>query len=55
MTQSAGSRSPAWPSLALEVLARWRMPEARAFRLRCDDGAVYVVVQDDTSGRWTVE
>jgi hypothetical protein len=46
-----GGRSVA----VLEVLERWRMPEARGFRLRGDDGLLYVLVQDDTSGRWTAE
>ena len=39
----------------VEVWERWRTPEARGFRLRGDDGALYVLVQDDRSGRWTAE
>lgn len=38
-----------------EVLARWRTPQGQGFRLRGDDGALYVLVQDESSGRWTAE
>jgi len=46
-----GDRSVA----VIEILERWRTPHARGFRLRGDDGVLYVLVQDDTSGRWTAE
>jgi len=39
----------------VEVLARWRTSEAQGFRLRGDDGVLYVLKQDGTSGRWTLE
>jgi len=37
------------------VLERWQTPQARGFRVRGDDGAHYVLVQDDRSGRWTAQ
>jgi hypothetical protein len=40
---------------SVEVLARWQTPQARGFRLRGADGVLYVLVQDDASGRWTAE
>jgi len=39
----------------VEVLERWRTPEVRGFRLRGGDGAPYVLVHDDRSGRWAAE
>ena len=38
-----------------EVLERWRTPKAQGFRFRGDDGVLYALVQDGSSGRWTVE
>ena len=35
-----------------EVLAQWHEPEARGFRLRGADGAVYELRQDVVSGAW---
>lgn len=39
----------------VELLERWRTPQARGFRLRGDDGALYLLVQENRSGQWTLE
>ena len=36
-----------------EVVTRWRTPQGRGFRCRGDDGVLYILPQDDRSGRWT--
>jgi len=35
-----------------EVLDRWLAPDHRYFKLRGDDGAVYILRHDVTSGHW---
>jgi hypothetical protein len=37
---------------ALEVLDRWLAPDHRYFKLRGDDGAVYILRHDSAAGRW---
>jgi len=37
-----------------DVLERWRTPAGRGFRVRGDDGADYVLVQEQVSGVWTL-
>ena len=36
----------------VEVLDRWLDPAHRYFKLRGDDGAVYILRQDTTTDRW---
>jgi hypothetical protein len=36
----------------LEVLDRWLAPDHRYFKLRGDDGAVYILRHDSAAGRW---
>lgn len=36
----------------LEVLDRWLAPDHRYFKLRCDDGATYLVRHDPNAGTW---
>jgi len=35
-----------------QVIDRWVEPERRCFRLRGADGALYLVRQETSSGRW---
>jgi hypothetical protein len=37
-----------------EVSKRWRTPAGCGFQVRGDDGADYVIVQDEASGRWAL-
>ncbi len=43
-----GSRAVA----VAEVLDRWLAPSHRYFKLRGDDGALYILRHDPESGRW---
>jgi hypothetical protein len=36
----------------VEVLDRWLAPDHRYFKLKGDDGAIYIVRHDVSSGRW---
>lgn len=36
----------------IEVIDRWLAPAHRYFKLRCDDGGVYIVRHDPASDRW---
>ena len=38
-----------------EVEDRWYGPEARFFRVRADDGNVYILRHDEAEDRWTLE
>lgn len=38
----------------LEVLDQWLAPDHRYFKIRGDDGDVYIVRQDVMSGEWTL-
>ncbi|MBI2295944.1 MAG: hypothetical protein HYU76_07940 [Betaproteobacteria bacterium] len=38
----------------VEVLDRWLAPDHRYFRLKGDDGGVYIIRQDVPSGRWAL-
>lgn len=35
-----------------EVIDRWLAPDHRYFKVRGDDGAVYILRHDEPSGRW---
>lgn len=35
-----------------EVLDRWLAPAHRYFKLRCDDGGIYLLRHDEASGDW---
>jgi hypothetical protein len=35
-----------------EVVDRWLAPDHRYFKLRGDDGSLYIIRQDGASGRW---
>ena len=35
-----------------EVIDRWLDPQHRYFKLRGDDGGIYLIRQDTLSGRW---
>ena len=35
-----------------EILDRWLAPDHRYFKLKGDDGDLYIVRQDTTSGAW---
>ncbi len=35
-----------------EGVDRWLAPDHRYFKVRCDDGGVYVLRHDAVSGRW---
>ncbi len=35
-----------------EVVDRWLTPDHRYFKVRCDDGGVYVLRHDAVLGRW---
>lgn len=37
-----------------EILGRWSEPDARLFRVRGDDGRVYVLRSDERTKRWDV-
>lgn len=37
---------------AVEILDRWLAPDHRYFKVKGDDGDVYIVRQDTTSGAW---
>lgn len=42
---------------AVEITAeldRWLSPEARYFKVRGDDGAVYILRHDEDAGSWTL-
>jgi hypothetical protein len=39
---------------ALEILDRWMSPDHRYFRIRGDDGHVYVLRSDEAKGEWTL-
>jgi hypothetical protein len=39
---------------AVEILDRWMAPDHRYFRVRGDDGYVYVLRSDETKGEWTL-
>ncbi len=36
----------------LEVIDRWYGPDHRYFKLRCDDGRMYIVRHDERADRW---
>ncbi|MBI2294993.1 MAG: hypothetical protein HYU76_02885 [Betaproteobacteria bacterium] len=36
----------------VEVLDRWLAPDHRYFKLKSDDGAIYIVRHDVSSGHW---
>jgi hypothetical protein len=38
----------------LEILDRWVAPDHRYFRIKADDGNLYVLRSDDTTGEWTL-
>lgn len=38
----------------VEILHRWRSPEALGFRVRTDDGMVFDLIYDLRSDQWTV-
>jgi hypothetical protein len=38
----------------VEVLDRWLAPDHRYFKVRGDDGDVYIVRQETSSGEWTL-
>jgi hypothetical protein len=35
-----------------QVLDRWLAPEHRYFKLRCDDGGIYILRHDVNANRW---
>ena len=35
-----------------EILDQWQGPDYRYFKLRGDDGGVYILRNEETSGRW---
>ena len=39
----------------VEVLDRWYDPEAIFFRVRADDGNLYILRHDERVGDWTLE
>ena len=39
---------------ALEILDRWMAPDHRYFRIRGDDGHVYILRRDEVGGEWTL-
>ena len=43
------------PFEVLEVLDRWYDPEAIFFRVRADDGNLYILRHDERVGDWTLE
>jgi len=36
----------------VEILARWKLPGARCFRVRVDDGAVLELCYEEVSDEW---
>jgi hypothetical protein len=36
----------------VDVLDRWIAPEHRYFKLRGDDGGIYIIRHDSAAGRW---
>jgi hypothetical protein len=38
----------------LEILDRWLAPDHRYFRVRADDGYVYVLRSDEITNQWTI-
>lgn len=38
----------------LEVLDRWLAPDHRYFKVRCDDGIIYIVRHDEFTGIWEI-
>jgi len=38
----------------VEVVGRWQEPGQRYFKVRGDDGAIYVLRQDVISGQWNL-
>lgn len=38
-----------------DVLDRWRTPDCRGFRVRGDDGRVYILEQDVSTGEWELK
>ncbi len=38
----------------LEVVDRWYGPDYRYFKLRGDDGSVYLLRHDEREGRWEI-
>ncbi len=36
----------------VEVIDRWLGPDHRYFKLRCDDGKLYLIRHDEPSRRW---
>jgi hypothetical protein len=39
----------------LEVADRWYDPEATYFKVRAEDGAVYILRHSEAAGLWTLE
>jgi hypothetical protein len=39
---------------AVEILDRWMAPDHRYFRIRGDDGHVYVLRSDEVTSEWTL-
>lgn len=39
---------------AVEILDRWMAPDHRYFRIRGDDGHVYILRSDEVKGEWTL-
>lgn len=37
-----------------EVVSRWKEPGALFFRIRSDEGRIYVLRKDEQAGRWDV-
>lgn len=40
--------------VVLEIIDRWLAPDHRYFKVQGDDGAVYILRHDETSGRWEI-
>ena len=40
--------------IAADVVDRWLAPDHRYFKIRGDDGDIYIVRQDVASGEWTL-
>lgn len=38
-----------------EVADRWHDPDAVFFRVKAEDGAMYILRHDERAGRWTLE
>jgi hypothetical protein len=39
----------------IELIGRWRGPDHRFFKVRGDDGAVYLLRHDERADRWELE